>query len=50
MDVPSVHELLMMGLDRLLAERGEPPIERYTRRGQRRGSAPARQHHGLLAS
>ena len=30
MDVPSVHELLLMGLDRLLAERGEPPIERYS--------------------
>ena len=30
MDVPSVHELLLMGLDRLLAERSEPPIERYS--------------------
>ena len=30
MDVPSVHELLLIGLDRLLAERGEPPIERYS--------------------
>ncbi len=30
MDVPSVHELLLMGLDRLLAERGEPQIERYS--------------------
>ncbi len=30
MDVPSVHELLLMGLDRLLAERGEPSIERYS--------------------
>ena len=30
MDVPSVHELLLMGLDQLLAERGEPPIERYS--------------------
>ena len=30
MDVPSVHELLLMGLDRLLAERREPPIERYS--------------------
>ncbi len=30
MDVPSVHELLLMGLDRLLAEWGEPPIERYS--------------------
>lgn len=30
MDVPSVHELLLLGLDRLLAERGEPPVERYS--------------------
>ena len=30
MDVPSAHELLLLGLDRLLAERGEPPIERYS--------------------
>lgn len=30
MDVPSVHELLLLGLDRLLAERGEPSIERYS--------------------
>ena len=30
LDVPSVHELLLLGLDRLLAERGEPPIERYS--------------------
>lgn len=30
LDVPSVHELLLMGLDRLLAERGEPPIARYS--------------------
>jgi hypothetical protein len=30
LDVPSVHELLLMGLDRLLAERGEPPVERYS--------------------
>ena len=29
-DVPSVHELLLLGLDRLLAERGEPPIKRYS--------------------
>jgi hypothetical protein len=27
MDVPSVHELLLLGLDRFLTERGEPPIE-----------------------
>jgi hypothetical protein len=30
MDVPSVHELLLLGLDRLLAECGEGPIERYS--------------------
>jgi hypothetical protein len=30
LDVPSVHELLLTGLDRLLVERGEPPIERYS--------------------
>jgi hypothetical protein len=30
LDVPSVHELLLTGLDRLLAEQGEPPIERYS--------------------
>jgi hypothetical protein len=30
MDVPSVHELLLLGLDRLLAERGERPVERYS--------------------
>ena len=29
-DVPSVHELLLLGLDQLLAERGEPPIKRYS--------------------
>jgi hypothetical protein len=26
----SVHELLLLGLDRLLAERGEPPVRRYS--------------------
>ena len=30
MDAPSVHELLLLGLDRLLAERGQAPIERYS--------------------
>lgn len=30
LDIPSVHELLLLGLDRLLAERGEPPVERYS--------------------
>ncbi len=29
-DAPSVHELLLLGLDRLLAERGQPPIARYS--------------------
>lgn len=30
LDVASVHELLLLGLDRLLAERGEPPLVRYS--------------------
>lgn len=30
LDVPSVHELLLLGLDRLLAERGDPPLARYS--------------------
>ena len=30
LDIPSVHELLLTGLDRLLAEHGEPPVERYS--------------------
>ena len=30
LDVPSVHELILLGLDRLLAERGQPPVERYS--------------------
>lgn len=29
LDVPSLHELLLMGVDRLLVERGEAPIRRY---------------------
>jgi hypothetical protein len=29
MDVASVHELLMLGLDKLLAEQGRAPITRY---------------------
>ena len=37
MDTPSVHELLLLGLDRLLAERGEPPIERYSQPRPRKG-------------
>jgi hypothetical protein len=30
LDVPSVHELILMGLDRLLADRGQGPLERYS--------------------
>jgi len=30
----SVHELVMMGLDRILAEDGQPPIERYRGAGR----------------
>ena len=30
LDVPSVHELILLGLDRLLVERGQPPVERYS--------------------
>lgn len=30
LDAPSLHELLLRGLDRLLAEQGQPPIKRYT--------------------
>jgi hypothetical protein len=37
LDVPSVHELLLLGLDRLLAERGEPPIERYSQPRPKKG-------------
>ena len=29
MDVASVHELLLLGLDKLLADRGRAPITRY---------------------
>ena len=37
LDVPSVHELLLLGLDRLLAERSEPPVERYSQPRPRKG-------------
>lgn len=37
MDVPTVHELLLMGLDRLLAEQGEPPIIRYSEPRPKKG-------------
>jgi hypothetical protein len=30
LDTGSVHELLLLGIDRLLAERGEPPLVRYS--------------------
>lgn len=30
LDVASVHEMLLLGLDRLLAEQGEPPLVRYS--------------------
>ena len=30
MDVPSVHELLLMGLDRLLAEQSQGPVQHYS--------------------
>lgn len=36
MDVPTVHELLL-GLDKLLAEQGEPPIIRYSEPRPKKG-------------
>lgn len=30
LDVPSVHELLLLGLDRLFAEQAQPPVRRYS--------------------
>ena len=33
----SVHELLLLGVDRLLAERGEPPVRRYSEPRRRKG-------------
>src|SRR5690242_13242163 len=30
LDLPTVHELLLTGIDRLLRERGEPPLMRYS--------------------
>lgn len=39
LDVPSVHELLLTGLDRLLAERGDRPLKRYSQpRAKKPGS------------
>lgn len=37
LDVPSVHELLLLGLDRLLAEQGQLPIQRYSPPRPRKG-------------
>lgn len=37
LDVPSVHELLLLGLDRLLAERGEPALARYSQPRPKKG-------------
>jgi hypothetical protein len=37
LDVPSVHELLLMGLDRLLAEKGESPVVRYSQPRPKKG-------------
>jgi len=37
LDVPSVHELLLLGLDRLLAERGEPALVRYSQPRPKKG-------------
>ena len=33
----SVHELLLLGLDRLLTERGEAPVRRYSEPRRRKG-------------
>lgn len=30
LNVPSVHELILLGLDRLLAEQREKPLQRYS--------------------
>ncbi|MCR0985859.1 hypothetical protein [Roseomonas populi] len=37
LDVPSVHELILMGLDRILEERGERHLERYSPPRPRKG-------------
>lgn len=37
LDVPSVHELILLGLDRLLADHGQPPIQRYSPPRPRKG-------------
>jgi hypothetical protein len=37
LDLPTVHELLLTGIDRLLRERGEPPLVRYSAPRARKG-------------
>jgi hypothetical protein len=37
LDLPTVHELLLTGIDRLLRERGEPPLVRYSPPRARKG-------------
>lgn len=37
LDIPSVHELILMGLDRLLEERGERRLERYSQPRPKKG-------------
>lgn len=39
LDVPSVHELLLLGLDRLLAERDDPPLTRYSPPRAKKGNS-----------
>ena len=39
LDVPSVHELLLLGLDRLLAERDDPPLVRYSPPRAKKGNS-----------
>lgn len=37
LDIPSVHELLLTGIDRLLAEHGEAPLKRYSQPRPKKG-------------
>jgi hypothetical protein len=37
LDVASVHELLLLGLDKILAEQGSPPIARYAQPRSKKG-------------
>jgi hypothetical protein len=37
LDLPTIHELLLTGIDRLLRERGEPPLVRYSPPRPRKG-------------